>query len=93
MDQIQVTVAAYTIAAAMPDPLNFGAGSGMEPVSQCFGNTTDSIVPQWENLRLFFSDTLHFLFSFFFTLFTSSFPPLFQILFLGGNVSYTFRGK
>ena len=51
-DLIQATVATYTEAAAVPDPLTHWAGPGVKPVTWRCRNATNPTVPQQQLLML-----------------------------------------
>ena len=53
-DQIQAAVVTYATLAAVPDPLTYCAGPGMEPVSWDCRNTANPIAPQRELLSYLF---------------------------------------
>lgn len=50
LDQIQVTVATYAVAAAKLDPLTNCARPEVESVSWCCRDAADPVVPYWELL-------------------------------------------
>ena len=60
-DQIRVTAATSTPAAAMPDPFTRCTGQGIEPASWCCRDANDPVVPQqelpWPSLKGRLSET------------------------------------
>ena len=55
-DLIQAAFEMYGAAIAMPGPLTYCTGPGIEPASWFFRGANDFIVPEWELLLCFVSE-------------------------------------